>query len=570
MSFVTGQKKLLPHPVLAKMSQLSANASSSDAGTFPPREIITGLDRLRKRLDAVNDGNASRDQKLRKYLECCIPYQYLHSDTVTASGSVSAKSLKLTRVLRGAARLAGELGDGNQLSHNETNRRVLCQALASHIPAEFFDVPQSNILDQLMFGAIKFFIARGLSPTPESAHSLPSVPPYLQDCLPRGPGPRVTLPARPPVSSQDAETKASLKQVNPSTESDGGHTDALKTSGNQSLHLPTISTSSGQRTLGTDFAENPALVSSHGSLIAPQPETPKRQKIKKEPSSSGKTKSHLEIAETEDPTADEQSKKKKRKEREGEEPQKRKDEKRSKQKHHNADSDASEASVAASVALARKGKASEKVGRPAPVQKSATYDYNQGAVLVPDPMVEDRKQEAANAKRRAEERRLNPGARSGSPVFSSNVFEGTFRPRHAFSSSSKAPSGSKTNPTLIDSDPASGPERVTFRGLEAVPTGPRAITKTAPIPTRPKPSIDPATQEKKGKVFTVDVVKRMWQKEVDKVTFLNALLDAAGIDPTQRDLIEIRVLELGDSVLNAYRAVCFERESKRERREARL
>lgn len=291
-----------------------------------------------------------------------------------------------------------------------------------------------------------------------------------------------------------------------------------------------------------------------GHWLPPQPETPRRQKEKRK--SSG----NVETAETEDRTAENQSKKK-RKQREGEEPEEPKAKKRPKQKHHDSEGAANEDRVAASVAPAPKGKASEKASRPAPAptQKAAGYDYSKGAVLVPDPMVEYQKQEAAaNAKRRAEERRLNPGARSGSPVFYSNVFEGTFRPLPASLSSSKAISGSKTNPTVIDSDPASGSERIAFRGLNSVPTGPRASTQTAPTPTRPKPSIDPATQAKKGKVFTVDVMERIWQKEVDKVTFLNALLDAAGIDSAQREQIQIRVLELGDSLDNAYKAVCYE------------
>lgn len=250
------------------MSLSSATASSSDSGTFPTRQIITGLDRLRGRLNAVNDWNGA-NAKLRQCLRCFIPNRHIHSGPANASGPASAKFLDLTEVLRGAARFAGELSHGNQVSHHATNRRVLCEALANHIPAEYFDDHKANILDQLIYGAIKFFHAHGLGPTPENAHSLPSVPSHLQDCLPRGPVPRITFPALRPVSSQDTETKATLEQFNPSTECDGADTDALKTSVNRSLHLLAIPTSSGQRTSSTTTADKPNLATSHGSLVAP-------------------------------------------------------------------------------------------------------------------------------------------------------------------------------------------------------------------------------------------------------------------------------------------------------------
>ena len=89
---------------------------------------------------------------------------------------------------------------------------------------------------------------------------------------------------------------------------------------------------------------------------------------------------------------------------------------------------------------------------------------------------------------------------------------------------------------------------------------PRPLTLNATPIVRPLPlletraNIDPASQAKTAKVFTVDVQEKLAQRRANRIKFLEQVLEEAGVDEDQLDQIEQR-LKMKDSLKNAFDAV---------------
>ena len=73
-------------------------------------------------------------------------------------------------------------------------------------------------------------------------------------------------------------------------------------------------------------------------------------------------------------------------------------------------------------------------------------------------------------------------------------------------------------------------------------------------PPEARADIDPASQLKTSKVFTVDVQEKLAQRRANRIKFLEQVLEEAGVDDDQLDQIEQR-LKMKDSLKNAFDAV---------------
>ena len=97
---------------------------------------------------------------------------------------------------------------------------------------------------------------------------------------------------------------------------------------------------------------------------------------------------------------------------------------------------------------------------------------------------------------------------------------------------------------------------------------PQPLTLNATPDVRPLPmletraNIDPASQAKTAKVFTVDVQEKLAQRRANRIKFLEQVLEEAGIDDDQLDQIEQR-LKMKDSLKNAFDAVVKRRTWRR-------
>ena len=143
--------------------------------------------------------------------------------------------------------------------------------------------------------------------------------------------------------------------------------------------------------------------------------------------------------------------------------------------------------------------------------------------------------------------------------------------------------GRVTNPLHLDyQDPSSSSSSSDESGEDlpllqtaesrqsAAPVQPQPLTLSATPNVRPLPTlearanIDPASQAKTAKVFTVDVQEKLAQRRANRIKFLEQVLEEAGVDDDQLDQIEQR-LKMKDSLKNAFDAVVKRRNWMRKR-----